>query len=510
METLTFPKKQTDSSISKDAVLDLIKSKTNLSGRDCIIEHGQYSGGEFLKIKCLEVKNIYLIAKVLEKDPFYQRRISMGGTCINISSHEKVEAYKSLCFILNFFNKLKRFITIPFEITTSALAVASLETITVVFKTEKQKELFSLFLSDFKDWNPRICDKDSISILVTKKMIEKFVGENKNCVVVDKPPTIVPEVKIEPETATETVKKEIPRKPISVKEIGIIGAGKPPASTAVIKQKEISKIQTDFKRKEVKDDTTKKTEEIKPETVKEDTPAPNIVYMSRDYDDFHNLSFNRKVNGKRVRKLVRSMEKHGVTSFSTIVETDCIDGVMKKWVVDGQHRNEAFKIRNEPILFTKAKANTVEELVELITDLNTTSKSWTLKEYLHLCVSMKVRSYMVIEKYLNETKLPITLLLEIFSGVGRAAATKMLQRGKFKIKNIKTAREQMWWMCELKRFLPKSRDIMSALVVFFNKTEGYDNEKMKTILEKTPKTVFSPGETLEQILAKLENLYISV
>lgn len=159
-------------------------------------------------------------------------------------------------------------------------------------------------------------------------------------------------------------------------------------------------------------------------------------------------------------------------------------------------------------MYTIRKANSVEELVQLISDLNKTSKNWTLREYLYVWSSLKIKTYRVIEKYLRNTKLPITLLLEIFSGLGRSAASRMLQRGKLKIKDIKTARKHVEWICELKKFLPRSREILSALVILFRKIEDYDNEKMKTALEKNLiKNIFSPGEKADEIIVKLEKLY---
>ena len=246
-------------------------------------------------------------------------------------------------------------------------------------------------------------------------------------------------------------------------------------------------------------------------TERQNLSSCGYVHMSTNYDEFNFLYFNRKRRRNHTNKIVESIKKFGVLSFVTIVITDCIDGTMKKYIVDGQHRFDGFVILGLPILYVIAEANSKEELVQLIAELNRTSKNWSLRDYLKVWSSLGINQYLTIEKYLNKTKLPITLLLEMFSGLGKSAATKKFQDGKFHMKNLEIVEQRINWIMEIRKLklLPKSRDILTSFVAFLNKTREYDNEKMKVALQKMSKTTFYFGEKTDEITKEFERLYLS-
>lgn len=246
-------------------------------------------------------------------------------------------------------------------------------------------------------------------------------------------------------------------------------------------------------------------------TERKNLASYGYVHMDTNYGEFNFLYFNRKRKKNHTNKIVESIKKFGVLSFVTIVITDCIDGTMKKYIVDGQHRFDAFVILGLPILYVIAEANSKEELVQLIAELNRTSKNWSLRDYLKVWSSLGIDQYLTIEKYLNKTRLPITLLLEMFSGLGKSAATKRFQDGKFRMENLEIVEQRINWIMEIRKLklLPKSRDILTSFVAFLNKTKEYDNEKMKVALQKMPKTTFYLGEKTDEITNEFKRLYLS-
>lgn len=237
------------------------------------------------------------------------------------------------------------------------------------------------------------------------------------------------------------------------------------------------------------------------------------VHMSKDYKDFHFLPFNRKRKKKHVMELVESMQNFGVQSFVNVALTDCIDGKLKKWVIDGQHRFDALEYLKSPILYTVANVHSKKEMVRLIAVLNHTAKTWSLKDYLHAWQALNMSDYILLDRHLHNSKLPITVLLEIFTELPRNQASDKFQNGKFEIKDIKKSEKYINFLVDFRGILPRSREILSSLVVFFEKLgEEYENEKMREQLirfkkDNNQKLPFEPGQTQEEIVATLRTLY---
>lgn len=249
-------------------------------------------------------------------------------------------------------------------------------------------------------------------------------------------------------------------------------------------------------------------------TIKSNTSGDvkeNYVYSSSDYSDFLLLPFNRDVKKSHVMKLVKSMEKHGVTSFVTVVITDCIDGVMRKWVVDGQHRLAAFQFRNTPVLYTVVRASSKKEIVRLIADLNTTSRKWTTRNFLNAWHSLKIRDYEILKGILDETKLPLGFLLETLTEFEEKKAMGEFNRGDFEIVNEERGLRHIDYIMSLKPLLPRSYRIYSALVFYFRKCEEvgeYNNEVMVTRLQDySEQIIFGTGITREHLVLRIDAIY---
>src|SRR6187551_325336 len=86
------------------------------------------------------------------------------------------------------------------------------------------------------------------------------------------------------------------------------------------------------------------------------------IYSSSNHSMFHFLEFNRKITRKHVNNLVESMKENGILSYPLMIYTDCIDGTWKYWIIDGQHRFEAFKKMGYPIRFTLYQKSTPEPI----------------------------------------------------------------------------------------------------------------------------------------------------
>jgi len=235
----------------------------------------------------------------------------------------------------------------------------------------------------------------------------------------------------------------------------------------------------------------------------------SYVHMSTDYNEFHFLPFNRKVTKKHVMELVVSMDRHGVTSFPTIVITNCIDGTLRKWIVDGQNRFEALKYGSRPILYTVTTANSKKEIVRLIADLNKTSRRWVTRNFLEAWYSLDIEDYNVLKNSLERTKLPITLLFEIFTNQDRKSATVSFQNGEFEISDKEKSLLFIEHILSIKKYVPKTREIFAAFVEFFRqKGNDYNHQHMiGRLISYKDRNVFVPGDTRKGILNKINKIY---
>lgn len=239
----------------------------------------------------------------------------------------------------------------------------------------------------------------------------------------------------------------------------------------------------------------------------------SYVHSSMKYRDFEFLPFNRKRKKRHTNEIKKSMERWGVLSFVTVAITDCIDGDMRMWVIDGQHRFDAMELLQNPILFTIANVHSKKEMVRLIAALNRTSKNWALRDYLHSWCSIEIPEYVLIQETLGRTKLPITLILEAFSGLDRRAVTEKFQAGEFEIADKEKAKRYIGHIVELKTLMPRSRAILSCLLSLFNQyEEKYNNDKMKEMIKATKvklggKLPFTAGDTAEITLKTLRKIY---
>ena len=95
------------------------------------------------------------------------------------------------------------------------------------------------------------------------------------------------------------------------------------------------------------------------------------VIQSRSYEKFSFYQTNRIINYAHVKRLMASILTHGLLEEITINEF---------WqIIDGQHRFEALKTLDMPII-AKVKVGATEENV---IPLNIVRRGWSLQDYIN-------------------------------------------------------------------------------------------------------------------------------
>ena len=232
------------------------------------------------------------------------------------------------------------------------------------------------------------------------------------------------------------------------------------------------------------------------------------IYTSTDYDDFHLLAFNRKIDPDHVDGIARSIKEFGIIDFVKIAYTDCVDGTFKNWIADGQHTFSAEKKLKLPIVYIIIKVNTLYELIRLIAVLNNRRKLWTLLDYLHAWMSLKVSIYERINHWVKKEKLPMTMVLETVSGKDRGIATEDLKDGNFRENESINYEEVLGQVAELKPLLPRSNVILRVLSKFIRNTQDFDISKMKFAIKKNNmKALFGADDLMAETSTKIKDLY---
>jgi len=237
------------------------------------------------------------------------------------------------------------------------------------------------------------------------------------------------------------------------------------------------------------------------------------VFSSSNYRMFHHLPFNRNRSKRHSRAIADSMRRNGITSHPLMIYTNVVDGEWKYWIVDGQHRTDAFEIIGHPVHFTLYQKQgggeiTIYDLVQLVADVNNNSKKWDLRQYLKAWSYLKVREYEKIDEVHKNTKITITTLLQAYSGLNRKSATTLFTNGKYRMSDESNGDMYVDYLTDLKPVLPKSTALYTGLLEFFKKTPDYDNAQMITAIKKSKTPVFF-GDTQEEILENIQIMYMA-
>lgn len=231
------------------------------------------------------------------------------------------------------------------------------------------------------------------------------------------------------------------------------------------------------------------------------------VHSTFEYDSLHLLPFNRKIDMDHVAEIGKSIDEFGIIDFVKVVETNCVDGVMKKWIVDGQHTYFSEKKRNLPILYVLIRVDSLGELVRLIAVLNNRRKPWKSKDYLHAWDSLNIPVYKNVLEWTSSKKLGFSLVLEALGGKDPKAASLLFKDGNFRAEPGDKGVTLLEKIYDLKPLLPRSMRIQVGVMRFIRSIyDTYNHEKLKSLL-KQKKVTFEADETVPGVIGKITQLY---
>lgn len=147
------------------------------------------------------------------------------------------------------------------------------------------------------------------------------------------------------------------------------------------------------------------------------------IRETMDYDKFQLHLLNREV--VKVKRLEESMQKHGwIDAYPMHVVKN---GNGKLYIKDGHHRFVVAKSLGIPVKYVVCRDNAG------IHELQASTVSWTVRDYLQSYVRAGIPSYIAVKEYHEKTGIGVKLCVSMLSGELAASNNKThaFKTGKF-------------------------------------------------------------------------------
>jgi len=145
---------------------------------------------------------------------------------------------------------------------------------------------------------------------------------------------------------------------------------------------------------------------------------------SNHYDRFSFFNTNRAINFSHVKKIMHSIQVHGL-----LEEITCNENYE---IIDGQHRFIALKNLNLPILAKLRKGATADNIIPS----NIVRRGWTIMDYINYYSQKGYEHYNLLENVIQENKdvnLGTSSIIEIYYKEDTHYEVKKLRSGNYKI-----------------------------------------------------------------------------
>ena len=162
------------------------------------------------------------------------------------------------------------------------------------------------------------------------------------------------------------------------------------------------------------------------------------IAVTTDYTLFNYLPMNRNIDSKQVEALVQSIREMGVTRQVICVKTNCIDGELKTYVIDGQHLVHACQREDLPVEYRYIEITSEDDIIRKMAFYNNSSKSWKLMDYVNAWLYNNP-DYLTLKRFKNLYNLEPLMIAGICNNAdsynGVAAASDLIKTGEFRVTN---------------------------------------------------------------------------
>lgn len=158
---------------------------------------------------------------------------------------------------------------------------------------------------------------------------------------------------------------------------------------------------------------------------------------------FHLLNgINRPIQPSHVTKIVNSIQKMGVVRPVVTVITSCIDGIRRRYVLDGQHLITGLQRLGLEIPYVTLYSESLQEIIEMIALLNASSKSWVLMDYIVAWKALPEKEdYKILYNAIQTNDLTPNLTAICYGVHDSKDVSKAIKKGNYAIINKKKGDE---------------------------------------------------------------------
>lgn len=230
----------------------------------------------------------------------------------------------------------------------------------------------------------------------------------------------------------------------------------------------------------------------------------STIQTTTNYDKFKTIIGNRELNEPHVKNLAVAIELHDLLPYFPILVNEHYE------IIDGQHRFEASQRLGKPVYFIQVPGLDLKDVQKI----NTSSKNWTLKDYVQSYISQGNKDYEILLAYHERTGFNLTISAMLLSGYtgtstsGGNSVAKNIKTGSFKVNARTNAEDMALYLNELQPYaeidLPRDREFVSALLKVFE-AGHFDINRLIDKLESGQKITKQPSP--RHYMLEIERIY---
>ncbi len=208
---------------------------------------------------------------------------------------------------------------------------------------------------------------------------------------------------------------------------------------------------------------------------------------------YYLAGINRGINPSQVTKLAKSLEKMGIIRPIVCCEIDFINGKKQLYIIDGQHLFNALLRMGWGIPYVIIDVKDKKELVETIALLNSSSKSWTMVDYVNAWSSLK-EEYVKLNHYFQVYDMEVSFIAGVLSGnsCDSGSIITKVKNGEFNIQNEKYNVSLLDCLTDILKIIPRmgrieNKYVCREYIKFLRGCNTYNHQKFIKSLEENKK-----------------------
>lgn len=200
---------------------------------------------------------------------------------------------------------------------------------------------------------------------------------------------------------------------------------------------------------------------------------------------------NRAVIPSHVTKMAESVNRIGITRPVVVAYFE-YKGVKDYYIIDGQNLYHALLRLGSHIPYRIIEVDSEEDMVEKIALLNTSSKTWSLHDYV-VAWSYIRPDYKKLGHFFNVYDMDISSIASVmhgYHGTSNSNITKVIKEGKFEIKDLERSIRILDYTSDVLNIVPRldrnaNRSFVSAYTAFVsNNFDTYDHARFRKYLTR--------------------------